>query len=205
LCASSARPSDFGNSARSFENPPALRSVSQVSGERSFGFANQQLRVCIEQGKVFVLTGHIREVAWPSNKECQTLRRFCAADVLAKLVTLSAAFVQIDEHKIVQVSFPPAARFYDVGGAIDIHPEFAHHFRAQIPHMRGGVDQKHSLFPRERGKVHRKWHPGKRSVHDGTAFGFAGTGASIDFTFLLAAANNSRVRFLRAIFCLRSR
>jgi len=33
----------------------------------------------------------------------------------------------------------------------------------------------------------------------------AETGASVDFDFLVAAASNSRVRFLRAIFCLRAR
>ena len=45
----------------------------------------------------------------------------------------------------------------------------------------------------------------RAAVHSCTAIGFAETGASVGFDFLFTAASNSRVRFLRAIFCLRSR
>jgi hypothetical protein len=50
--------------------------------------------------------------------------------------------------------------------------------------------------------VRRKRHA---AVHSCTAIGFAETGALVGFDFFVAAASNSRVRFLRAIFCLRSR
>ncbi|PYQ44315.1 MAG: hypothetical protein DMG99_04310 [Acidobacteria bacterium] len=53
-----------------------------------------------------------------------------------------------------------------------------------------------------RAGLRRKQHA---AVHPCTAIGFAETGASVGFDFLVAAASNSRVRFLRAMFCLRSR
>jgi hypothetical protein len=46
---------------------------------------------------------------------------------------------------------------------------------------------------------------GSAGVHSCTAIGFAETGASVAFDFFVAAASNSRLRFLRAMFCFRSR
>jgi len=46
---------------------------------------------------------------------------------------------------------------------------------------------------------------GSAGVHSCTAIGFAESGVSVAVDFFVAAASNSRVRFLRAIFCLRSR
>jgi hypothetical protein len=46
---------------------------------------------------------------------------------------------------------------------------------------------------------------GSAGVHSCTAIGFAETGASVAFDFFVAAVSNSRVRFLRAMFCFRAR